>query len=160
MGPINENKNLLEFFYIKLNGFHTSLKFTVDKFDDGVVHYLDLKIIDNETDIYYKDTQTGQYMHFSSYKPWNIKTAWIKALYNIATKICRNQKLLDDQMKKILSCMSWNGFLNYVSQPLLRRWKSNSTIPSSNNSIEKNDIPEIISHLPYAGKVGEQLEES
>ena len=42
----------------------------------------------------------------------------------------------------------------------MRRWKSNSTIPSSNNSIEKNDIPEIISHLPYAGKVGEQLEES
>ena len=76
MGPINENKNLLEFFYIKLNGFHTSLKFTVDKFDDGVVHYLDLKIIDNETDIYYKDTQTGQYMH----------TNWsIHALFQLQT---------------------------------------------------------------------------
>ena len=50
----------------KLNGFHPSLNFTVDKFDDGVVHYLDLKIIDNESDIYYKDTHTGQYMHISS----------------------------------------------------------------------------------------------
>ena len=36
----------------KLNGFHLSLNFAVDKFHDGVVHYLDLKIIDNETDIY------------------------------------------------------------------------------------------------------------
>ena len=43
----------------KLNGFHPSLNFTVDKFDDGAVHYLDLKIIDNGTDIYYKDTHTG-----------------------------------------------------------------------------------------------------
>ena len=100
------------------------------------MHYLDLKIIDNETDIYYKDTHTGQYTHFSSYtlKPW------IKALYNRATKICSNQKLLDDQMKKILSFMSWNGFPNYVSKPLMRRLKSNSTITSSNNITEKNDI--------------------
>ena len=128
----------------KLNSFHPSLNVTVDKFDDGVVHYLDLKIIDNESDIYYKDTHTGQYIHISSYTPWNIKTAWIKALYNRATKICSNQKLLDDQMKKILSFMSWNGFPNYVSKPLLHRLKSNSTILSSNNSIEKNDIPEII----------------
>ena len=64
----------------KLNGFCPSLNFTVDKFDDGVVHYLDLKITDNKTDIYYKDTHTGtftftlRYMHFSSYTPWNIKT--------------------------------------------------------------------------------------
>ena len=106
--------------------------------------------------IYKIKTEKHQNMHFSSYIPWNIKTAWIKALYNRATKICSNQKLLEDQMKKILLFMSWNGFPNYVSRPLLRRLKSNSTIPSSNNSIEKNDIPEIILSLSYAGKVGEQ----
>ena len=128
----------------KLKGFHPSLNFTVGKFDDGVAHYLDLKNIDNETNIYYKDTHTGQYMYFSSYTSWNVKTVWIKTLYNRATKICSNQKLLDDQMKKILSFMSWNGFPNYVSKLPLRHLKSNSTIPSSNNSIEKNDIPEII----------------
>ena len=44
----------------KLNGFHLSLNFTVDKFDDGVVNCLDLRIIDNDIDIYYKDTLTGQ----------------------------------------------------------------------------------------------------
>ena len=49
---------------------------------------------------------------------------------------------------------SWNGFPDYVSKPLSCRLKSNSTITSSNNSIEKNGIPEIIFYLPYAGKVG------
>ena len=77
----------------KFHGFHPSLNFTVDKLYDGVVHYLDLKIIDNETDIYFKVIHPVQYMHFSSYKSWNIKTAWIKALYNRATKIYSNQKL-------------------------------------------------------------------
>ena len=50
----------------KLNSFYPSLKFTVDKFDDGILHYLDIKIVDNEIDIYFKETHTGQYMHFSS----------------------------------------------------------------------------------------------
>ena len=92
----------------KFKGFHLSLNFAVDKFDDGAVHYLDLKIlkiIDNETYVYYKDTHTGQYMHFSSYTLWNIKTTWIKALFNRTTKIFSNQKLLHDQMKKTLSLM-------------------------------------------------------
>ena len=134
----------------KLNGFHPSLNFTVEKFDDGVAHYLELKIIDNETDIYYNNTHTGQYMRSSSYTPWNIKTAWVKALYNRATKICSNQKLLHDRKKKMFSFMSWNGSPNYVRKPLWYPLKSNSTIPSSNNSIEKNDIPESIFRLPYA----------
>ena len=43
----------------KLNSFHPTLKFAVDKFEDGIVHYLDIKIVDNETDIYHKDTHTG-----------------------------------------------------------------------------------------------------
>ena len=42
----------------KLNSFHPSLKFTVDTFDDGIVHYLDIKIVDNETHIYLKDPHT------------------------------------------------------------------------------------------------------
>ena len=116
------SKNCLTLALIKEsdidNSFHPSLNFTVDKFDDGVVHYLDLKIIDYETDIYYKDKHTGQYMHVSSYTLWNIKTIWIKALYKRAIKICSNQKLLDDQMKRILSFMSWNGFPNYASKSL------------------------------------------
>ena len=81
----------------------------------------------------------------------------IKALYHRDTKICSNQQLLDDQMKKVLSFMSCNGFPNYVCKPLMRRLKSNSTITSSKNSIEKNDKSEIIFCLPYAGNLSEGL---
>ena len=45
------------------------MRFTGDKFDDDIIHYVDIKIVDNETDIYFKDTHTGQYTHFSSYAP-------------------------------------------------------------------------------------------
>ena len=92
----------------KLNSFHPSLKFTVDKFDDDIVHYLDIKIVDNETHIYFKDTHTGQFMHFSSYAPWRIKTAWVKALFQRAVKICSTEELLNQQIKKISLFMLWN----------------------------------------------------
>ena len=101
----------------KLNGFCPSLNFSVDKFNGGVVHYWDLKTIDKKTNIYYNNTHIGQYMHFSCYKPWNI--------YDRAMKIYSNQKLLDDQMKKTLSFISWNGFPNLVCKPLLHHSKSN-----------------------------------
>ena len=42
----------------ELNSFHRNLKFTVDDFSDGNVHFLDLLIKKNSTDVYYKDTHT------------------------------------------------------------------------------------------------------
>ena len=48
----------------KLNSFHPSSKFTVDKFDDGIVHCLDIKIVDNEIDIYCKDTHRSIHAFF------------------------------------------------------------------------------------------------
>ena len=52
----------------------------------------------------------GQYMHFSSYAPWRIKTAWVKALFQRAVKICSTEELLNQQIKKISLFMMWNGF--------------------------------------------------
>ena len=84
----------------KLNSFHPRLTFTVDKFDDGIVHYLNIKLVDNENDIYLKDTHTGQYMHFSSYALWRIKAAWVKT-FQRAVKISSTEELLNQQVKKI-----------------------------------------------------------
>ena len=58
------------------NSFHRNLKFTVDDFPDINVHFLDLLINRNSTDVYYKDTHTGQYTNFTSYTPWKLRTAW------------------------------------------------------------------------------------
>ena len=43
----------------KLLSFDPSLKFTVGKFDDGIVPYLDIKVVDNKTNVYFKDTHSS-----------------------------------------------------------------------------------------------------
>ena len=82
----------INYIFKKFNSFHSSLQFTIDRFDNGNVHFLDISIDKNNTDLYYKTTHTGQYSDLSSNSPWNYKTAWIKALYHRAKKICTTKE--------------------------------------------------------------------
>ena len=78
----------------KLNSFHKNLQFTVDCFEKEDVHFLDLKIEGNKTDVYYKETHTGQYTDFYSQTPWYFRTAWVKSLINRTRKICSDDNKL------------------------------------------------------------------
>ena len=69
-------------------------KFAVDAFPDGSIHFLDIKVDESHTDIYYKDTHTGQYINFHSQTPWLLKTVWIKALFYCANEICSSKQAL------------------------------------------------------------------
>ena len=49
------------------------------------VHFsdlLDIKIHQNNTDIYYKDKHTGQCFNYHIQKPCKLKSSWIKELYH------------------------------------------------------------------------------
>ena len=49
------------FVFDKFNLFHKNLKFMLDGFDDNNIHFYDIAINKNKTDLYYKPTHTGQY---------------------------------------------------------------------------------------------------
>ena len=141
----------------QLNSFHPHLKFTVDDFPDGNVHFLDLQIDKNNTDIYYKDTHTAQYTNFNSFAPWSLRTAWIKSLYHRALNICSTKKNFDQQIRNIGKFMSWNGFPKYVTKSLIKRLGN----PKSNPSPDSDDVaPSIWLNVPYGGNKGEFLVKS
>ena len=93
----------------QFNAFDDNLKFTIDKCTDSDIHFLDIKTDRNRTDLLYKTTHTGQYIDFTSQTPWKLKTAWVKAFYHRANKICSSKKSLLKQVDKIKTFMSWNG---------------------------------------------------
>ena len=76
------------------------------------------------TDIYRKDTHTGQYSHFSSFEPFYRKTAWVKSLYHRAFKICSTNSLLNNQIEIIKSFMSWNGYPESIENFLMKKLKT------------------------------------
>ena len=57
----------------ELNSYNKNIKFTVGRFINEDVHFLDIKIHQNSTDICYKDTYTGQYIDYRSQAPWKLK---------------------------------------------------------------------------------------
>lgn len=67
----------------KFNSFDKNLELTVDTYSDGIIHFLDILISPDNTDVYYKTTRTGQYTNFSSFEPFSRKTAWVKSLYQV-----------------------------------------------------------------------------
>ena len=97
---------------------------------EGGIHFLDIKIDRNKTDIYRKDTHTGQYVHFTSFEPWYRKTVWAKCLIERAERICSNKQLLDGQISKIKSFMSWNGYPRYVRNNIIRKLKERKIYPN------------------------------
>ena len=86
--PEDTNKVLKKF-----NSFDKNIQFTADKFLNGNVHFPDIKINGNKTDICFKETHRGQYTHFTSITIWRFKTAWRRSLYHRAKKICSNNVL-------------------------------------------------------------------
>ena len=102
-----------------------NIKFTVHTFPDGKVHSLDIKVDINHTDIYYKDTTTGQYISLHSHTPWRLKTAWIKALFHRANKICSSKQAFQQQIDHFKTLMSWNAYPKHVRNSIINRVKSN-----------------------------------
>ena len=108
----------------QFNAFDDNLKFTIDKFTDNNVHFLDIKIDRNGTDLFCKTTHTGQYIDFTSQTPWKLKTTWVKALYHRAKKICSSKRSFLKQVDKIKTFMSWNGYPCHVRNSVIKRLKS------------------------------------
>ena len=85
------------------------MKFTIDTFENNVPHFLDIEICPDGLGIYHKHTQTGQYVHITSYTLWRSKTSWIRSLAIRAKKIC-SANYFYDEIKLIKRYAAWNGY--------------------------------------------------
>ena len=124
----------------QFNGFDDNLKFTIDKFTDNNVLFLDIKIDRNETDLFYKTTHTGQYIDFTIQTPWKLKTSWVKVLYHRENKICSSKRSFLKQVDKIKTFISWNGFPSHVRNSVIKRLKSDQERNETNKEEDNNSI--------------------
>ena len=102
----------------QFNAFDDNLKFTIDKFIDNNIHFLDFKIDHNETDLFLKTTHTGQYTGFTSQTPWKLKTAWVKVLYHRARKFVPVKGVFENKQIRLRHLR-----LGMVTLPTLREMK-------------------------------------
>jgi len=140
------------------NSFHPKIQFTCDEFLDGNVHFLDLRISDNlQTDIYRKNSFTGQYVRFDSFEPWSYKIGWARSLYSRSSKLCSTVKAFNQQVSYVKQLLSWNGFPRYVRTSLCNRFKSSLETIRVDERLQDTSIISIWFKVPYLGKEGENL---
>ena len=135
----------------KFNQFHKNLKFTVDKFEDCVPHFLDLEIHPDGVSIYRKETLTAQFVNYNSFTKFNHKVAWMRSLVTRAKRFCSPNRL-KEEMKNIRKFASYNGF---------PKWIVDSTMKKANKQKQLSDEEEehisLCLTLPYIGNASEQI---
>ena len=144
----------IDYIHKRWNSFDKNIKLTVDIFPNSNVHFLDIKVDKNHTDIYYKDTHAGQYTSLHSQTFWRLKTAWIKPLFHCANKTCSTKQVFQQQIDHIKRLMSWNAYPKYVRNSIINRLKSNVNRNGNTNN-NKVDRKVIWINLPYLGKKDE-----
>ena len=77
-----------------------------------------------------------------------------------ALKLCSNNCLFENQVRKLKSFMSWNGFQRTIRSLLISKLKSkpSNARQTRNNISDENDArPKIWLPIPYLGRQGESL---
>ena len=136
------------------NSFHENLSFTVDRFENELPHFLDIKMSAQGLTIYRKNTHTGQYVYYDSCTPWNYKISWIRSLVTRAKRICSVNLLPEEiiEIKKLASC---NSFPKSISTSIIKRALTKSI--NEYHTDDNNDTIKIYLHLSYLGRAGEML---
>ena len=135
-----------------LNKFDKNLGFTVDMFQNKVLHFLDLELSPDGISIFRKDTYTGLYVNITSFVPWTYCTLWIKTLVTSASRICASNKL-SPEINIIERFASWNDFPKSVVNSIINmtlHTPFNNEGPNINNTEKSNDIT-IYFRFPYYG---------
>ena len=82
------------FIFDKFNSFQRNLRFTIDRFDDNNIHFIDIAIDKNKTNLYCKTTHTGPYYDINSNVPWNYKFHGLNLFTTEQTKFVHQVKSL------------------------------------------------------------------
>ena len=137
----------------QFNSFDKNLKFTIDTFENSVPHFLDIEI---GLGIYHKHTQTGQYVHITSYTLWRWKTSWIHSLVIRAKKIC-SANYFNNEVQLIKRYAAWNGYPRNVVNGIVKHTLRNN---DNNNTFNDNDIDvavRIYINIKYSGETADTL---
>ena len=93
-----------------------------------------------------------KYCDLSSKTPWKLNISWIRTLHDLAMKIFSN-KLLNDQVNRIRTFISWNSYPKYVRNSIIKPLQQKKTVVESDDE----RVVKIWICLPYLGNKGEEI---
>ena len=171
-------KGKVEEVLSSLNSFHESIKFTYEKEKDGVISFLDVKVITKmnhtfDTDIHRKKTDTNVYMNWNSFAPRAWKIGTLKGLIRRAFVICSNEEFRNKEISFLKTVFGKiNGYPSRVIHNTIHSVKQKMElednppqeetvagveVQSTEVTEPANQVVKPFICLPYKGKEGEKI---
>ena len=113
--------------YLKLRLENSSvLKFTHESMENNVFHFLDVKLVIDESDhfdtsVYIKPTDKGLYTNYLSYIPDSYKKSIIKTLEFLAIKYSSTWHSVNSEIERIRQILVNNGFPLYIIDKIIQQ---------------------------------------
>ena len=152
----------VEAFLAHLNQQHPSIRFTIEKEEDGTLPFLDTRVHRCEggslrTSIYRKPTHTGSYLHFESNHPLSAKRSVVASLLNRVENITLGDSEKEKEENRVRKELESNGypqsFITNTKKRLLKK-RTQQACHASNIPQEKK---KIVSSIPYVPGVTEAI---
>ena len=151
----NTKIDTLENFHKIINNLDTDLNFTNDS-SGFKVNFLDVQLVINEnkciiTDVFYKKTDSMQYLNFNSSHPRHVKQ---NIPYNLARRLCmiiNNSKILEKRLEELKNALLSRKFpLNLIKYGIDKAMKipKEDLLKNTTKEEEKNIIPLIQTFNP------------
>ena len=159
----------------RLNSFHHSIKFTFETEKDGVISFLDVRVIKKsdgsfDTDIHRKPTDTNVYINWNAFAPKVWKIGTLKGLIRRAFVICSTEEARNREIDFLKSVFTEkNGFPSrvvYTSIRIVKKKMEEEANPpeeispaGDDNRSTENAVDEVKPFicLPYKGKEGDKI---
>lgn len=149
---VNSEEELTEFHEI-INNLHSDIKFTIEK-SEKQLPFLDILLVKTgtqlKTDIYFKVTDTKQYLNFYSCHPRHTKKS---IPYNLARRVCTivsDEKLRDRRLSELFQSLLKRNYPKLLIQNGIDSAKKipRKDLLTVNLKADETSLPYVSTHNP------------
>ncbi|XP_078698375.1 uncharacterized protein LOC144925943 [Branchiostoma floridae x Branchiostoma belcheri] len=159
-GIVNQQAHEQELFE-HINQQHDSIKFTMEREQDGRLPMLYVMLIKNQdrtitTDVYRKETHTDHYLQWSSNHPVQQKLGIVKTLMHRADTLIQDRTLREVEKGKVRNALRHCGYPDWA----LREGDTRKTQQRNHKDTKRGDrgqTPSSFAVLPYIKGTTERL---
>ena len=153
-----KDQSTLENLYTTFNPVHTSIKFTLEKENNGCLNFLDLLIKRKNnkfvTAVYHKPNAGLQYIHNDSFHPWQQKSNIWKNFYRRAILLSDLTTDLEKEVQFITDIGQKNG---YDKNTLTNWYKQVSCNLTKSNLPKQNSEDKKYAGIPYFSPISTKI---
>ena len=151
----------------EINNLHPSLKFTMEREENGSIPFLDMQILHHKRDLsstwYNKPTDTGLIMNYHALAPKRYKHSVVSGFVHRIYRACSSWQLFHESLEKAKCVLERNQYPPTFYEPIIKQTLdtilattevTSSTSPDQTNA-EKKQV-----FVQYRGKVSEDYARS